>query len=97
MDYEPTMVFPLAIHFAEGIQRRMIILPYNQFAIDLSSKEFELINHSGHVYKETEILPHFRRAIDEAVEKAGLKSRLIRSNPGLYKVYQAIVSPFRTK
>lgn len=31
--YEPTMVFPLAVHFAEGMGQRIFALPHNQFLI----------------------------------------------------------------
>lgn len=31
--FEPTMVFPLAVHFAEAVDAEILVLPFDQFAI----------------------------------------------------------------
>ncbi|MEQ9187034.1 MAG: class I SAM-dependent methyltransferase [Cryomorphaceae bacterium] len=96
LQFEPTMVFPLALHFAEGINRKIFLLPFNQFALQLDSDAFEVIDLSGLNYAETDLLPQIKKLVDEAVLTAGIKSRLIRSNPKLYGVYRSFTTLFRS-
>jgi len=93
--YEPTMVFPFALHFAEGIDKKIYLLPFNQFAIQLDDAPFAIENQSGLDYSETELLPQVRRMMDDAVLHAGMKSKLIRKFPRLYRVYHSLTSVLR--
>ena len=42
-EYEPTLVFPLAVHFAEAMNARIYALPYKQFLIEKTAD-------SGHAF-----------------------------------------------
>ncbi len=53
--YEPTFVFPLAVHFAEGMGDRIFALPFQQFLIEKSNSGFEFIDMVGE-YPSTELL-----------------------------------------
>ena len=90
LSFEPTMVFPVAVHFAEGIDRKIYLLPHQQFVIALGETGFEVVNMSGKDHSTTDILPSIRASIADAVARASVKSRLIRKFPRLYKVYQRI-------
>src|SRR5688500_19760710 len=46
-EYEPTLVFPLAVHFAEAVDARIYGLPYKQFLIEKSAD-------SGHAFRSEE-------------------------------------------
>ncbi|KHK93271.1 hypothetical protein LK12_02880 [Novosphingobium malaysiense] len=51
--YEPTMVFPFAVHFAEGVGRPITALPNKQFLLE-NSGSFHFSDPSGQ-YADTEI------------------------------------------
>ena len=42
--YEPTLVFPYAVYFAEAVGAKIYALPYNQFLIYKSNSKFEFID-----------------------------------------------------
>ena len=73
--YEPTLVFPLAIHFAEAVGTVIYALPFDQFAILVehsspdSSKRFEFRDLTN-TYKST--------TLREALRKPGLRTRAMR-------------------
>ena len=47
-EYEPTLVFPLAIHFAEAVGARVYALPYKQFLLEKrAGRQFELVDLTG--------------------------------------------------
>tara|TARA_B100001250_G_scaffold198002_1_gene169926 strand:+ start:5891 stop:6583 length:693 start_codon:yes stop_codon:yes gene_type:complete len=48
-NFEPTLIFPYAIYFAEAIGARIYALPFNQFLIkkDIKNKDFRFLNLSG--------------------------------------------------
>ena len=47
-EFEPTLVFPFAIYFAEAVSARIYALPYNQFLIEKTvAGNFELIDLAG--------------------------------------------------
>ena len=47
-EYEPTLVFPFAIYFAEAVSARIYTLPYDQFLIEKTDNGiFELIDLAG--------------------------------------------------
>ena len=61
-EFEPTFVFPFIIHFAEAVDRKVYILPLNQFLILKENPGFEIINLTGGSdYSDTTLL----RMIDE--------------------------------
>jgi Methyltransferase domain len=46
--FEPTLVFPFAVHFAEAAGDRIYALPHDQFLIEkLAGREFELVDLTG--------------------------------------------------
>lgn len=48
--FEPTLIFPFAIYFAEAVSARFYTLPYNQFLIEKTRHgEFELVDLAGTV------------------------------------------------
>ena len=50
-EYEPTMVFPFAVYFAEAVQSKIFGLPFGQFVIFKTiSDKFEFINLTGRDY-----------------------------------------------
>lgn len=53
--YEPTLVFPFAIYFAEAVDARIYGLPYAQFLIEKGSGGFEFVDLTGK-YVEVELL-----------------------------------------
>jgi hypothetical protein len=54
--YEPTMVFPLAVYFAEATGSTICCLPYNQFAliVNRAATRFEMKDYTGS-YNDTTI------------------------------------------
>jgi hypothetical protein len=58
--FEPTLVFPLAVHFAEAMDVAIYALPYNQFLIHAASEPgFRFIDLTGG-YAATELLAQAR-------------------------------------
>ncbi len=48
-DFEPTLVFPFAVYFAEAVGARIYALPYTQFLIEKSSNQsFSFVDLTGH-------------------------------------------------
>ena len=46
--YEPTLVFPFAVYYAEAVSARIFALPYNQFLIEKSEEyRFEFYDLTG--------------------------------------------------
>ena len=46
--YEPTMVFPFAVHFAEAVDARIYALPHRQFALEKAPERgFEFVDLTG--------------------------------------------------
>ncbi len=54
-EYEPSMVFPFAVHFAEAHGYRFFALPYRQFLIHKASTGFQFHDLTGQ-YPTTELL-----------------------------------------
>ncbi len=53
--YEPTLVFPFAVYFAEAVDARIYGLPYNQFLIEKAEGDgYEFIDLTG-TYRELEL------------------------------------------
>lgn len=48
--FEPTLVFPFAIHFAEAVSARIFALPHDQFLIEKGdNSQFELVDLTGKI------------------------------------------------
>jgi len=52
--YEPTLVFPFAVYFAEAVGARIYALPHNQFLIEKGSQGHEFVDLTGR-YRETDL------------------------------------------
>jgi hypothetical protein len=47
--FKPTLVFPFAVHFAEGVGATIFALPYSQFCIHKTARQqFSFIDLTGH-------------------------------------------------
>jgi hypothetical protein len=46
-DYEPTLVFPFAVYFAEAVDARIYGLPHNQFLLEKSTQGYEFVDVTG--------------------------------------------------
>ena len=50
--FEPTLVFPFAVYFAEAVDARIYALPYSQFLIEKDNAQpFEFIDLTGNYYR----------------------------------------------
>ena len=54
--YEPTLVFPFAVYFAEAKNVKIYGLPFNQFLIAKGEKGFEFIDLTNGKYKNVNLL-----------------------------------------
>ena len=58
-DFEPTLVFPFAVYFAEAVGARIYALPYTQFLIEKSSNQsFSFVDLTGH-YNDVNLRDQF--------------------------------------
>jgi hypothetical protein len=60
MNYEPTLVFPFALYFAEAKDHKIFALPYKQFLMIKGMTDFEMINLSKHKYHLQSLLSQLR-------------------------------------
>jgi Methyltransferase domain len=84
--FEPTLVFPLAVHFAEAIGARVYALPYGQFLIQRSPDEaHEFVDLTGR-YPSTDLLPQFKKFQKDRQPAAAMRRsgwrKLLRSGRG---------------
>lgn len=56
--YEPSLVFPFAVYFAEAMDVKIFALPFNQFLIAKEYHGFEFINLSNFSYEKLSLLDH---------------------------------------
>lgn len=63
--YEPSLVFPFAIYFAEAKNVRVYGLPFNQFLIEKGSDKFEFIDLTKGTYKELSLLNQFETKVPD--------------------------------
>ena len=76
-EYEPTLVFPLAVHFAEGVGARIYGLPHKQFLIEKAADSVHAFVDVTGRYGDLEL----KRQLDRrpaAPPARGLLSRLRR-------------------
>src|SRR5690606_10200095 len=57
--YEPTLVFPFALYFAEAMNTKIFALPYNQFLILKEQNGFEFIDLTSGKYKHKTLHEQF--------------------------------------
>ena len=55
--YEPTLVFPFAVYFAEAVGARIYGLPHNQFLLEKGSRGYEFVDLTGR-YGEIALRSH---------------------------------------
>ena len=86
-EFEPTMVFPFAVYFAEAVNTKIYALPYGQFVIYKQTDDgFEFIDLTNGNYDNLELRTQF---IDKK-EKKSLR-RLIKKNvPYASQIYSAL-------
>ena len=53
--FDPSMVFPFAVHFAEAMNRKIYALPFYQFLICKGQKGFEFIDFTNGSYSRTDL------------------------------------------
>lgn len=59
-DYEPSLVFPYAVYFAEAVGNRIYALPFDQFLIEKrADQSFAFIDLTGH-YGDVNLRKQFR-------------------------------------
>ncbi len=65
-DFEPTLVFPFAVHFAEAVGARIYGLPHHQFLIEKRpERAFEFVDLTGK-YARLELKAQFAQAQGES-------------------------------
>ena len=57
--FEPTLIFPFALYFAEAMNVKIYALPFNQFLISKNQSGFEFINLTNKKYNKTNLLNYF--------------------------------------
>ena len=60
-DYEPTLVFPLAVHFAEAVGARIYGLPHRQFLIEKTADGDHAFTDLTGRYGDTGLRAHLAR------------------------------------
>lgn len=60
-DFEPTLIFPFVLYFAEAMNVKIYALPFNQFLISKKDKGYEFINWSGKNYNDINLLAHIEQ------------------------------------
>ena len=80
--FEPTLVFPFAVYFAEAMRTRIFALPYNQFVITKECQGFEFVDLTKGDYPDTSLLVHLN---DVYRLKKSFKSWLARKLGGLFR------------
>ncbi len=60
--FEPTLVFPFAVYFAEAMHTTIYGLPYNQFMLTKEMNGFEFIDLTTQLYTNTSLLDQFKKS-----------------------------------
>lgn len=86
-EFEPTMIFPFAVYFAEAVNTKIYALPYEQFIIfKQEESEFEFIDLTNGKYNNLELRTHF---FSEKKQKS--LRRMIKKNiPFASQIYSAL-------
>ncbi len=59
-EFEPTLIFPFAIYFAEAMNVKIFALPFNQFLICKGTKGYEFIDLTDGKYKNVNLLQQLK-------------------------------------
>ena len=81
--FEPTLVFPFAVYFAEAVNAKIYALPYGQFAIKKDESKFEFIDLTKGKYSNLELR---NQLLKESVIKKIVK-KYIPFATTLYKLF----------
>lgn len=77
--YEPTLVFPYAVFFAEGVNAKIFALPFGQFLIEKQNNSvFEFIDLTGGQYSNLQLKSQLSSRVIEAkriLKKVSRKSK----------------------
>lgn len=74
-EYEPTLVFPLAVHFAEAVGARIYGLPHRQFLIEKTAeRDHAFVDLAGR-YGDTGLRRQFASAGEQSLLKRLLRRR----------------------
>lgn len=87
--YEPTLVFPYAVYFAEAVGVRIYALPYRQFLLEKSTTGFEFVDLTGR-FRQLDLRSQFKQR--RSLPRLGAKRS--RGRRGLRRV--AKTGPRRT-
>ena len=87
--YEPTLIFPFAIYFAEAVNTKIYGLPFNQFLISKAQSGFEFIDMTDGDYRDVGLNNQFQ---NRPIYKKRSKLRTIIKNnvPFASKIYYAL-------
>ena len=61
--FEPTLVYPYAVHFAEAMDASLFALPHNQFLMQKSESGFKFVDRTGH-YQDPTLRSALLRSVD---------------------------------
>jgi len=86
-EFEPTLVFPFAVYFAEAVGARIYSLPYSQFLMEKTREpSFQFIDLMGY-FKDDGLRPQFSPG-------RMLKLRLSEKFPRMKKVFSSLLRLF---
>lgn len=83
--YEPTMVFPFAVFFAEAVNTKIYGLPHNQFLIPKGQSGFEFIDTTNGKYSNLELRTQFSNP-----SKSSFKKTIKNTIPFASKLYSVL-------
>ena len=83
--FEPTMVFPFAVYFAEAMQTKIYGLPFGQFLITKDSTGFEFVDLTEQKYKNTSVLFQINNN-----PRKTIKGKLVKYFPGIHNIYKKV-------
>lgn len=84
--FEPTLVFPFAVHFAVAVQCPIVALPFNQFAIIKDFSGFQFMDRHGR-YRQIGL----RAQVDRLPLAQRLKGKLTRFPPQISRRLVSLV------
>lgn len=67
--FEPTMIFPFAVYFAEAVNAKIYGLPYNQFLLIKEQSGFEFFDLTNGNYSNLELKSQFNSRKSEELRK----------------------------